>query len=36
MTTMDKLGALPNPFIGINLPVKPSKPSKPIKRTTRR
>jgi hypothetical protein len=36
MTTIDKLNALPNPFMGIHLPRKPSKPAKPIKRPTRR
>lgn len=29
MTAIDLSKALPNPFIGVNLPPKPAKPSKP-------
>lgn len=32
MTTIAILTALPNPFLGVNLPKKPTrKPSKPVK-----
>lgn len=34
MTTVDKLNALPNPFIGINLPPKPAR--KPVRKPVRK
>lgn len=34
MTTIDKLNALPNPFMGVHLPAKPQR--KPVKPATRK
>lgn len=36
MSTIDKLNALPNPWIGIHLPPKPiKKPAKPVKKPSK-
>lgn len=36
MTTIDKLNALPNPFMGVHLPAKPKPAGKPVKRKPRK